>query len=225
MADFVISDTHFFDSSIIRHTKRGFINPQTGKFNLFKDEFEMNRHIIESWNSVVSKKDTVFHLGDFCSKCTYTQARVIFNNLNGNIILIAGNHDIETEGVMDILRKLPFKSIVEYPIVYDRYIFSHKPLRQSGTFINVHGHSHGKSGKGIDVCAELLGFRPLSILELMGEHEEKVANHVSEGKQTNVKNTPPKVQGTKNNKSSRWNRDFLKRKKEHRKNIINNNSD
>jgi calcineurin-like phosphoesterase family protein len=169
MADFVISDTHFFDPIIIRHTKRGEFDPLTGKFSLFKDEFAMNRHMIEAWNSVVGPKDRVFHLGDFCSRCTPEQANVIFKNLNGKIVLVAGNHDIETEGIMNILKNLPFEAISEFPIVYGRYIFSHKPLRKTGTFINIHGHSHGKSEIGIDVSAEILNFQPISINSLMGK--------------------------------------------------------
>lgn len=169
MADFIISDTHFFDPVIIRHTKRGCVDPLTGEFSVFKDEFAMNRHMIEEWNSVVGPKDTVFHLGDFCSRCTPKQASVIFNNLNGKIILIAGNHDLETEGLMDILRTLPFRCISEYPLLYGRYILSHKPLKKIGNLINIHGHSHGKGSVGIDVSAEILKYRPISILSLMSE--------------------------------------------------------
>lgn len=185
----------------------------------------MNRHMIKEWNSVVGPKDTVFHLGDFCSRCSPEQAEIIFNNLNGQIILVAGNHDIETDGLMDILKRLPFKSIVEYPIVYGRYIFSHKPLKKSGAFINVHGHSHGKSSIGIDVSAELLGFRPVSILDLLCKPADKVVNNLSEGTQTNVKNPPPKEAPAKSNKPSRWNKNFLKEKSAKRKKNIKFNTD
>lgn len=199
MADFVISDTHFFDPIIIRHTKRGEFDLLTGKFSLFKDEFAMNRHMIEQWNSVVGPKDRVFHLGDFCSRCTPEQANVIFKNLNGKIVLLAGNHDLETEGLMDILKKLPFENIITFPIVYGRYVFSHKPLRHSGTFINIHGHSHGKSEIGIDVSAEILNYKPISINELMGKNTDSKPKPFTKRISTN-----DKTQRRKRFTKSKW---------------------
>jgi len=49
--------------------------------------------IVEKWNSVVTPEDTVLHLGDFAFKgieeCT--------KKLNGNKILLRGNHDLKSD--------------------------------------------------------------------------------------------------------------------------------
>ena len=51
--------------SVIRYCS----DPHFGHKNMairrgFKDEFEMNEHIVKCWNSVVSKKDVTYILGD-----------------------------------------------------------------------------------------------------------------------------------------------------------------
>jgi len=76
------ADTHFGHANIIKYCNRP-----------FKEESEMNKVIIANWNSVVNKNDLVYHLGDFCfgNKDYYFNA--FFEQLNGKIILIKGNHD------------------------------------------------------------------------------------------------------------------------------------
>lgn len=75
------SDLHLDHKRIIDYSQRP-----------FKDVEEMNRAIIDNWNSVVTKDDTCYVLGDFAlsnkAKITYFRSQ-----LNGKIILIRGNHD------------------------------------------------------------------------------------------------------------------------------------
>ena len=78
---YFIADTHFGYANIIKYENRPFCNVE-----------EINRVIIDRWNQTVSKEDTVYHLGDFF--LTYTKKQMeIMNRLNGEIILIRGNHD------------------------------------------------------------------------------------------------------------------------------------
>ena len=81
MKFFLISDTHFGDDRILRYENRPFASVE-----------EMDKAIIENWNSMVSKEDTVFHLGDVSS---YEPERIseILAALNGKKVLIMGNHD------------------------------------------------------------------------------------------------------------------------------------
>lgn len=79
---FFTSDTHFGHSKIIEYCKRPFSSIE-----------EHDKALIQNWNSVVGQDDTVFHLGDFA----YGNSQFIANTikqLNGNIILVKGNHDL-----------------------------------------------------------------------------------------------------------------------------------
>jgi calcineurin-like phosphoesterase family protein len=54
----------------------------------------MNMEIIRRWNERVKPEDTVFHLGDLCFKETKDiTSKYWTDQLNGDIILIRGNHD------------------------------------------------------------------------------------------------------------------------------------
>lgn len=80
---FFTSDTHFGHSKIIDYCKRPFSSIE-----------EHDKALIQNWNNVVEQDDTVFHLGDFA----YGNSQFISNiikQLNGNIILIKGNHDLK----------------------------------------------------------------------------------------------------------------------------------
>lgn len=75
---FFIGDTHFEHESILYHCNRP-----------WPDVESMNEALAGNWNSIVSKKDTVYILGDFCWK---NHNRWIMR-LNGTKHLIMGNHD------------------------------------------------------------------------------------------------------------------------------------
>jgi calcineurin-like phosphoesterase family protein len=79
---FFTSDTHFNHSNIIEFCQRPFANVE-----------EMNETMVENWNRVVGKDDTVFHLGDFCLGGSAEWTRFL-DRLNGRIYLILGNHDL-----------------------------------------------------------------------------------------------------------------------------------
>lgn len=77
---YLISDTHFGHANIIRYANRP-----------FKTVEEMNKHMIDAWNSTVSADDTVYHLGDVCMHAEFLP---IMDSLNaGKKVLILGNHD------------------------------------------------------------------------------------------------------------------------------------
>jgi calcineurin-like phosphoesterase family protein len=68
---------------------------------------EMNQGLIDNWNSVVSSGDLVYHLGDFAfrKKGDTNAFQKIVDQLNGQIILIKGNHDRtkEVKGIFPIV--------------------------------------------------------------------------------------------------------------------------
>lgn len=80
MKTYVISDTHFGHANIIKLADRP-----------FKNVDEMNKTIINNWNSIVNDEDIVYILGDFSFKGK--SADYYAKQLKGRKILIKGNHD------------------------------------------------------------------------------------------------------------------------------------
>ena len=78
---FFTSDTHFGHDNIIKFCDRPFKNIE-----------EMDYKLIENWNKKVPQDGLVFHLGDFAWG-GYEFWKKIRDQLNGEIILIKGNHD------------------------------------------------------------------------------------------------------------------------------------
>jgi len=78
---YFVSDTHFYHKNIIKFTNRPFDNIH-----------EMNKTLIENWNKKVPKDGIVFHLGDFGFGAP-GKIKEIIKQLNGTIVLIAGNHE------------------------------------------------------------------------------------------------------------------------------------
>jgi len=86
MKTYTISDQHFFHANIIQYCSRP-----------FKDEYHMNDTIVDNYNRIVSKNDTCIHLGDLSAglEGRHDEFMDILMELNGNKILLLGNHDHE----------------------------------------------------------------------------------------------------------------------------------
>lgn len=152
---FVIADTHFGHANIIKFCNRPFNTVQ-----------EMDVKLIKLWNETVNKNDVVFMLGDFAfGKDLIPQ---IVSLLNGEKILIKGNHDAYPN---EFYRKCGFKEVSKYPILFDFYLMSHEPLQLSETtpYFNFYGHVHNDN-KYIDnatskcVSVERTGYRPYNFM-------------------------------------------------------------
>lgn len=78
---FFTSDSHFSHKNILEFENRP-----------FESVPEMDYKMISMWNSQVDPQDIVYHLGDFCLG-NYERTIEILQRLNGQIILIKGNHD------------------------------------------------------------------------------------------------------------------------------------
>ncbi len=142
------ADTHFFHKKML--SERGFESIE-----------EMHRVIIERWNSVVARRDHVYHLGDFAFGVA-SQALAILKQLNGNIHLIKGNHDSVAKSF-----KQEFESFQDYKHlkIYDnqrkekkRIMLFHYPIQvwdsiHHGSW-HLHGHNHGSLAerRGYKTC-------------------------------------------------------------------------
>lgn len=79
---FFTSDLHFGHENVLRFDKRPFASVE-----------EMDAELIRRWNAKVGKGDLVYVLGDMIWKSRKGEAEHLIRSLNGQIILIKGNHD------------------------------------------------------------------------------------------------------------------------------------
>ena len=84
MTKYLCADLHFDHENILRYCDRP-----------FKNVSQMNKQLVNNWNSIVGKDDIVYNLGDLTlnhRKPSDWLASII-EKLNGRHILILGNHD------------------------------------------------------------------------------------------------------------------------------------
>ena len=99
--------------------------------------------LVAKWNSVVKPTDLVIHVGDFCDGGA-ADLMEYRKRLNGNIILVKGNHD----DLPDDIYKAAFQSVCEVLVVEEHnLIFRHSPDANDGTgFRQIYGHIHDEGG-------------------------------------------------------------------------------
>lgn len=153
---FVVSDTHFAHTNIIKYCDRPFDTAE-----------EMDWHMVEKWNSVVSPGDKVYHLGDVYMGGNRDYMEWLLSRLNGQKRLILGNHD---NGKDQVLQRY-FKKINVWRM-FPEYglLLTHVPVHESTLkakdLKNVHGHIHNKSspaGPYTCVCVEQVDYTPVDI--------------------------------------------------------------
>lgn len=150
---YVISDLHFGHKNI--HLFRS----ELGVAN----EEEHNELIIDRWNSVIRKRDTVWVLGDACFSIDRLP---LFNKMNGNKHIVLGNHDV------DAVYFLPYFNRVTGFAKYKGAWLSHAPIHPDELRgkLNIHGHTHNviiNDNRYINVCCEQLKYTPTNLNELI----------------------------------------------------------
>lgn len=156
MSIFYVADTHFGHENVIKLSNRPFENAE-----------EMNRKLIENWNSRVKGNDKVYILGDLFYR--FEGYQEILGKLKGEKHLIIGNHDASwmeeychkdkrEEGKLDLksyrlkdtkedLGKY-FKSVSDILQITDGQtgcILCHYPLltwKHEKRLFMIHGHLH-----------------------------------------------------------------------------------
>lgn len=145
----------------------------------FKDIDQMNNTIIQNWNKKINNKDTVYIIGDIAyPKNTDDVIQVIklLKRLNGNKILIQGNHDWRLLKNIEFCEL--FKIITIYKEIKDndrRVVLFHYPIedwnyQRYGSY-HIHGHVHdnivinipNRFNAGVDVQ----NFYPVTLDELI----------------------------------------------------------
>lgn len=142
---FFTSDTHFGHSNIIKYCQRPFNSAE-----------HMDEVLISNWNEVVSPKDIVFHLGDFCFGSDKEWIKIL-QRLNGTKYLILGNHDIKKIVNSNQIKDYFADINMQMRVVVDKQkmLLNHYPfLCFEGGYQNVwqlFGHVHSsKHSTGLD---------------------------------------------------------------------------
>ena len=137
---FFTSDLHFGHENVIGFDKRPFATVE-----------EMDTELIRRWNAKVGKGDLVYVLGDMIWKTLNGDAEQLIKSLNGQIILIKGNHD---RFLHNAKAKAALAGVKDYDDICvtlkdgtkKRCILSHYFIPMyNGHFyqgIHLHGHSH-----------------------------------------------------------------------------------
>jgi calcineurin-like phosphoesterase family protein len=143
-AVFLTSDTHFGHAGVCHFTEADGVT----KIRPWTDPDEMDEEMVRRWNDRVRPNDKVYHLGDVVIN---RRALKTVSRLNGDKLLIRGNHDIFRD---DEYREY-FRELRAYHVM-NGMILSHIPLHEAslGRFgVNIHGHLHSarvKKARGID---------------------------------------------------------------------------
>ncbi len=151
------ADTHFGHEKLIINTHRP-----------FKDAFEMDNALIANWNSVVKENDTVYHLGDFCWIAKTLAWEHYISQLNGEITLIKGNHDLKRKKIDYLFKEVEYLKQIKWEgqkITLCHYSMRTWDRSHFNTW-QLYGHSHGTLnpvGKQIDVGVDVNNFYPISI--------------------------------------------------------------
>lgn len=165
---YLTSDLHFGHKNIIKYENRDEI------LNINTVEEHDNR-LIENWNSEVKKNDLVFILGDF-SFYKAEETNSILEKLNGDKILIIGNHD------QTFLNKIRFdKSLFKEICYYKEFEYKgyniclmHYPIKSFNGMLrenSIHfcGHIHSTneelSRHTYNVGVDVNNYKPIEINE------------------------------------------------------------
>lgn len=150
-----------------------FDNQDATQYDNFKAVVNANKQFIreigdklmlDNWNKVVTRKDTVYHLGDLSMATTsqYSDIANVLSQLNGKIYLILGNHDnrqlinkLDRDGYIEILSDVGYRKKFNHRV----YFLSHYGIDIGGynqlrdyvketdslpknTTVSIHGHIH-----------------------------------------------------------------------------------
>jgi len=178
------SDLHFFHANVIRYCDRPYNNV-----------YEMNFALINNWNDLVSPKDEVVFLGDFCMN-PRTFNSILELNFQ-SMIFVKGNHDkVEKYKKMlvewpHLVDKIQFCDNVTIEVDGRKFFCVHRPVSASDELPNIIGHvhekwklmpagsviaEHGRSGIGVEkmllqpclnVGCDVHGYKPINERQLL----------------------------------------------------------
>lgn len=160
------ADMHFGHRAIITMQNRPFESVE-----------EMNRVLLQNFNAVVQKDDTVYIIGDICHHMKIEDADNLIKKLNGKKYLVRGNHDKNYdprlfEDIQDFMNISVYGnsfSLMHYPMLS-------WPKKGSGSY-HLHGHIHARmeynesnrsdGQRRYDVGVDANNYYPVSVKQIV----------------------------------------------------------
>ena len=141
---FLYSDPHFGHQGVCKFMR----NDGVTKLRPWDNAEEMDEHLVKVYNERVKPNDKIYFLGDVVIN---RKALKIMHRLNGDKVLIRGNHDIFRD---DEYREY-FRELRAYHVM-NGMILSHIPVHEASISrfgCNIHGHLHANrvmKARGVD---------------------------------------------------------------------------
>jgi calcineurin-like phosphoesterase family protein len=157
---FLIADLHLGHANIIRYCSRPF---------LVSDVREMDHVLIKNWNYTISSLNRIYCLGDLRYGKDALSTLQYRKKLKGRVTFIQGNHDDPDLGAV------PSVTLKHQGFTF---LLIHDPASAPREFDGwiIHGHHHNNDlrhhpfidfeHRRINVCAEVIGYVPLSLTAL-----------------------------------------------------------
>ena len=166
---FFTSDTHFNHKNICRGVSSW--TDKTGTRDFLNLEV-MNKTMIDNINAVVQAGDVLYHLGDFAF-LPQRQTREVLDCLNGNIMIILGNHDTPSNLLHDRVRVVPSYAFQPEDVVI---AMSHYPEKAAELAEDIgfcgHIHTQWRSWKRPDgkliynLGTDVWNYHPVSLRDI-----------------------------------------------------------
>lgn len=161
----LISDTHFDHTNIIRYCNRPFVSTR-----------EMNEYILHNWCRTVASDDLVYFLGDMAFGRDSRKPRWWVTQVSGRKIWVKGSHDhgIRPTSVIPGVERVVLSEQVkcggvEFLLVHD--VFDAAINGWSGWIIHGHNHDnqpHLNRERGrVNVSVEVIDYRPVSLARVV----------------------------------------------------------
>jgi len=165
----LISDTHFDHTNIIRYCKRPFVGIE-----------EMNEYIVQQWRCTVALNDIVYFLGDMAFGRGSRNPRWWATRLSGKITWIKGSHDkgIRPTSIIDgvegvVLSETIVCNGIEFMLVHDTL---NAGVNGWQGWV-IHGHNHDNQPhfswvrRRVNVSVEVIDYKPISLANIVREVE------------------------------------------------------
>ncbi|MBN9602086.1 MAG: metallophosphoesterase [Afipia felis] len=159
MSTYIIGDTHFGDSAIIKACKRPF--PSVAA---------MDEAMVRNWNTVVTDNDNVIHLGDFAHHYPDDKLPGLFAALKGRKHLVRGNFDGKATQALPWAsqRDIAYATVDGQNVVLCHFSMRQWPRIRKGALM-LYAHSHGRmpgNAQSADVGVDVMGFYPVTLLKI-----------------------------------------------------------